>query len=734
MVPALDRKTHRPMLSPGALSRAVGVDGRFAGRARRFPGMRYLTRVVNGTTNNYSDFKFFRYVSIQKGNTAYTMRGFVCLALNSATAKYDVVFYYYDSQTSAWVLYEIETDAKATADIDVATNGKYLYYTKLGAAPQVVWHNASTLVKGAMGPGSFPEDFTDGGGDCGTWTATDASTGGFIQDGTFLVGYRYHSISRNVYGAMKTHEVVANETGSLQSIVVGVTGVSEANTNIEDFDEVEIFRSISVSAAGSSFQGGRLFKEGTASITDAGSTRSWTFTCSKTNEQLVTEQEYLPQAEEAYTPPNVGRIASYQGITVVGGSSGTTTADSLARLQWSAIASKTMPESFPGLNTASLPDVDSQVEAFVPAGDFLFALCSNAVIRIQRVADQLLTGTVHLGRGPSSRHAVCPVDNGLLMATPSALMLLNASNAALQQLGAVDGVLLDDWKASMDKVSICNDSVLGCTFVLNSTAQKALCIWHGNSTVTELEDCNFTLCTTGSHPVTLSPVRGFFLTGNGLIVFPDAEGSATKATMLGVAGTVNGTVTSYTPATKTMVVAEGSMTATGVGLLDCVVHVLTGANAGQSAVVASNSATDLVFTTDAFTETFAAADVISISPIPFRLRYWPLGLPDDIGYPRYMFRRYVVHSMVVNCSGLAGEYATASAFWTVGCCRQMESTATVTGTVTLSANPVESSCRVVVDGSLVEPCIEQMAANVQFDLNALDMKVRYTGGEHPGDP
>ncbi len=119
--PAVDLRRTESLVAPPALVRAVGVDGRYEGSLRRFPGFR-LVRDMASDISGLSGIDRVWYAAIKKGITSSQLRGFVVLA-DSSTATYKALYFvYYDTDTSAWTsatLIDFGTESESPFSVSV---------------------------------------------------------------------------------------------------------------------------------------------------------------------------------------------------------------------------------------------------------------------------------------------------------------------------------------------------------------------------------------------------------------------------------------------------------------------------------------------------------------------------------------------------------------------------------------------------------------------------------------
>lgn len=144
--PGMDLKQHpiaiqRDTDGPG-LVESTGVDGRYLGAIRPFPGMGNST--IHGvptpsgstTVTSLTGVQFAKYVSVQKGVSNHVLSGIVYLADNPGGTNQAVYFAYRDSQTGTQDVVMLEdfnvwADFKITSliDFDFTSMGRYIYFS-----------------------------------------------------------------------------------------------------------------------------------------------------------------------------------------------------------------------------------------------------------------------------------------------------------------------------------------------------------------------------------------------------------------------------------------------------------------------------------------------------------------------------------------------------------------------------------------------------------------------------
>lgn len=140
--PGMDLKTNPIAVEQPKLVESVGVDGRYVGAIRPFPG--FADASVHGvprpsgstTVTSITNVEFARYVSVQKGISNNTLKGIVYLAQNQAATGKAVYFAYRDSETGNGDVRMLEdfaswVDFKPTVlhDYDFTSMGRYIYFS-----------------------------------------------------------------------------------------------------------------------------------------------------------------------------------------------------------------------------------------------------------------------------------------------------------------------------------------------------------------------------------------------------------------------------------------------------------------------------------------------------------------------------------------------------------------------------------------------------------------------------
>ena len=141
VMPSMDAKLNPHAVSRPNLVEAVGLDGRFVGAIRPFPGMADDT--IHGipaptagvtTIETISNIVLVKYVSIQKGTSRDVLKGLAILADNQEGTGKSLYFAYRDSSDGSTDVVELEDyntwdDFKLTSydEYDITSLGRYIY-------------------------------------------------------------------------------------------------------------------------------------------------------------------------------------------------------------------------------------------------------------------------------------------------------------------------------------------------------------------------------------------------------------------------------------------------------------------------------------------------------------------------------------------------------------------------------------------------------------------------------
>ncbi len=500
------------------------------------------------------------------------------------------------------------------------------------------------------------------------------------------------------------------------------------------FDTIDVFRTIDLGNAATS--GGAIFYlEGT--ITEAGNWAtsgafdSLTYTLgTKIDSALPFQTQYDPETDICYSPPQSGTIGRYQETTFMGEAAS-------IRGGVDTVHSSTehlSPEYFTTYNSRKGDSDEGRPLKFANAGDGMFILSENAVIHAYKSgkASPLQFVKLHRGRGLAGQYAAHTVGNSIFMLTPHGLIMLNGSDGSMSQISSVDRLIIDDWAGDLGTIYSGFDSLMNCSFFLHPGDEEVLQVYHSTQSTSMLEDANFVACTSGPDTADMTDVRCYFITSTGRIVVPDYDASG-SGTMWGLTGavTLNGTTTSVSASKNHCIDSGGTFDADMVGAK---LFWTSGENAGESVEITAQASGDL--TTGAATNAVAIGDTYSISPVPMKIRLWPLRDPDPRGTGD-AFRRWVVTGVSLKTRKHVGFTSNDCNFWRLGFYRNsgstIDSAATTSITLAADTNPADSVVHLNIAGIDLEPYLEHVSSGTTIELTNVEVTVKMTGSRDDAD-
>lgn len=738
VVPALNLRTDRSRLRPGELSECMGVDGRFIGALRKFPG---FTRFKNlddiDATTSITD---MHYVTLQKGTTDYTLRGFLVLRVDASDSKHKLTFFYYDDDggVAVWNDHDVcdgdgsPITVTAASKVSVAGSARYCYIAVDGQAPQVLWAtgtagNAATVNQDAMGPGTGaagasngPYD-TDEDGDVLKVPACDdvENASGHLSAGVYHVMYRFYDSDRDIYSG---RSAILEQTIAGDDKYIEITNPDADPDRAYDagYDEVHVFRSMSASVGGSAYTAGLFYHESTYDLDSGADCWPASVTVGETaDELLVFEDVFDPMMDIPGTPPSSGTVAYMDGVTFMGGDR---TGSAVTKMRWSQLG-RLSPEVFPTTDHEFRWDIeDGHLIRFVHAGDMLYAFTENAAYRVAKSGGQLVIGRMHGGRSVVGRRAAATLGRDIIGVTPLGVAIFDGMDGTMSMVGALDRLIMEEWVSDWANVFVVNDGTLGCTFIVNSAQQEAAVVWHVTGAITRLADCDWVAGCEGPDPTGGGRSRSFFVTSSGLVVTPDEDRSETF--------TMHGLDTSYTlDSTATAGGGVSNLLDSGAtfhaDMVGAKVYIFE-TDGSYSSTVISAVAFGALTLTDAQSEA-PDGKRYSVDPVVFRVRAWPISAA---GAPPVFGRRKAM-GMGVFSAGHVGVAGNDNGYWRMGLCRNFEDVpGNALAVVAMDERPSEQWVAVSLDGAALEPWVEQIGSKIDFRLLAIGVDVTMDTSRH----
>jgi len=491
------------------------------------------------------------------------------------------------------------------------------------------------------------------------------------------------------------------------------------------FDTVDVFRTINLGDAPA--DGAIFYLEQTVAKTGnwatSGTWDALTVTIgTMVDEALPFQTMYDPEKDIVSAPPQSGAIGRYQSQTFMTEATGTRGGYDIVHSSFETSS----PEYFTTYNRWFGNSENGRPQRFIRAGDSMFALCPNAVVHIFKPADwkPIEVTELHQGRGLSGPGAAHAAGNSIFMVSPAGLMILNAADGSMGQVSAVDRVIFSDWKADLPDVKSAYDAGLNASIFLNPDDSEAVIVWHSQQTASMLEGANFVGVSDTADITDGTKRRAYFITTTGLIVYPDtAEAGYGNMWGLSSSYTLDGTTTGA--ASQTSIIDSGAtFHADMVGAL---LYCTSGDNAGECREITNVNVGTKTITVSAFTNNVATGDRYSISPVPFKVRLWPLRANRQVS----AFDRWVMTGAQVKVNGISGFTGNDNAYWRLAAYRNSGTSLDSEGVyIDVTENPPDSAGALGIDGVDVEPYLEQIACGVKFELIDMHVGISETGSKN----
>lgn len=752
-LPAGDFQTNRALVKPGYLPDLTGVDGRFSGGLRRFPGFRQMPGISVGGTEAYPAY-FAKYVELQGGASSSILRGFV---IANSTGVY---FNFYSTSGAAYYATQLTEVGTYTVQ-DVAYRGKFLYilcgssgcftYSTTGAA------YPSHLRYYPFGYGSSPtiDSATVGssGGstsDYGLVTETVTyyddgdSSWAYTARAAVLIGVRMGHLQRNTWTPLVTRVVSVYDTnngytteGSISpEYRFTITGQLTLPTNTE-YNCLEIYRTIP--NGGTLFLAKRVYTAETTYINNDGGTGHRTFTLGddpgSTDYEDASTDDVLAYAGKVYDidteDPGTTRPKLDRGIMMshvfLGRPDITAFSEEAAEVWWS-MTDRVAAEIFPAENVYRPSTLSDRIIGFVRAGSYAIGLASSKVYRFGLSGSLVAVYELADGYGCVGRYAACAVGTEVFYICDSGLVSLNVETGTLTTIGVLDRILQTTWASSLANVSMAFDTRMGALFILNPTLEETMVLWASTNTVCRLEGTRFTQVIQGCPANTGGAKQACFIHKAGLIFLPnhDRSFSQTMLSLTGDTGTTyihNGTVASASTGT-TMTPDSFSSFSVSTNWKHYI-YFLSGAMAGKRRLINNNGSGGWTLTADPLESggvaaaTLAAGDRFAISPVVMQVTGWPLGSSDEADSPRLLSNRRTLVSMMVNLVLEGGEDDPATndnLTLTVQGFKRTQNTPLGTQDIDIDEAPTSCKGAVGISDFVVRPGVKFTCSNVDLTL------------------
>jgi len=691
----MDTNSAPDNLPVGACFRISGVDGRFSGSLHRFPGMKSVLDLDHGIDYNGS------FLGVSFG--AY--RGFVHRTNPSSP-------FYFNNTTPDW-----GTANYSTNYASVTSHGDFAYLfaedTTGSLFPKVVYDSSGLQVE-SLGPALLTGDpDAPSTASAGGHSATE----GYLNfRGTYRVAVKYYHSTRQVYtGLSQIFTLTVDPSAVTGGVYSGnsykwMLDISQAGLD-SDYDKIEIYRTTNLNDPMDPYKAGIFFLESTVT---RGTTADY-WVGKMPDAALVLQKHYDPWMDPVQLPPLSGVCAYYQGSIFAAQSRYTNNGLGIV---WTN-PGRVRPEEFGSEYSYLGSPKDGRIHSLVVVGDTLWGFSASIAYRIIKNGGSVSVERMLEGRGPLHPGALVSVDRSVIMVTGEGLVIFSEGVAKL--IPSASRILKEDWKDSLEYITMSYDSRMGCVFIQNGYLYETLCLWTSTMQISLLEATPFTRTTSLlDYGQDTDSIKAYFVTKDGRIVTPDHDFSGYGTMQGGVPDDNN--ITPSDSYNATLSSALGS---------NHIVYVTSGGDAGSWGVTdGASSITNITLNTN---------DVYSVDPVIFKVRLGPVRTGD---YP--IFSRKVLKSIGLKMSlpndGYFTSLTTAQrqevrTTFTVGAYRdtsgaRSDSAQRFSDTITASMNPSDCVVHGSLDGTLVEPYIEQISGGFNFELTGVKVVGTMTVSEN----
>ncbi len=697
-LPQLDTQQDYRLQEPGTFSRLTGVDGRYRGKLKRFPGFQLdgsATFTIGGDTVSWggrtSGLTFVKFFAIQRGpGSEDTLRGWVFLGNTTTGGAADKLYVrYYDTSDSAWhsdILLALETTNLVT-DLDVIGDHRQFY---------VVWKNDSP---------AFDNKLTWM--DNGTWrplglfgtqpanpgvTVSTDSAGKLEPNKTYSLAYRIILPEQNIYSPLS----------AIQTTSTGVSGLaflfeldfSDWEAEIDDGASrviVQIFRTTESEYVTVSARGNLYLEQEVECQQPTSPGGQWVFADPNFLGFGITPQSSgdpahvgLPVAltdaaltlQPTLNPDEVAifvsdvlpatRMGILDGVPIVASSAGSAVLDLKDPdiLRWGFVNRDRFP-LIPVDNRRLPEDLTENLQALMPAGGFMAAVYNNVILRLHRSGSRIAIDTIHNRHGAVGRYGSVAIGTNLFLVSPVGILAVDLTTGDISVVGATQHFFDEtgNWRNQLEDIRAAYDSELGALIFLrphvNATPYvigEALILWLNHGVLTQLTAMPFDDLIEGVDPVAGGQRKAYFVNthadGTNMVRFYsiDADrGAAIHSTEGASTAILNFTAASGS-SSSTIKLSSGSAEAVHKG------HYLvgaSGANKAQVRRIADNAADSYLVEKPFPGGAPAVGDRFSVAPIVFNPVMWPLtGAQQSV---IDLFRNKVVTAMGAVVADISGD-------------------------------------------------------------------------------
>ena len=713
-----DRRLKRAFTQPGFCPLIQGADMRVQGGLTPFCGFKFIHRLGVGLATGETGYTItsmstgdFWPVTLQV-ESGSSVSGYVYRCTVSGVVE--IRFEYYDGigvdvdagggalSGTGWRTVVLVSGA-GTAQMDVVVFGRLLYVFRKGSEAVLfyIYSNGGSLTEKLVtdtGPGPAPPLLA-----ANVVKVTPTGSQAVLDAGKYSFGYRLKDsktgrisqlsqivdVKDEFFGAQRTYPLGGTGPGEpcagagpgfdpttlpacpfeyrrpTSGMRIDVPLIASISGLAGKYDQVELYRSIRIEAAGTTFAGTVLYKDGTETLSTSGLTPH---TYALNDLPLTIKDAYNNKAEFDEDMPKAGAAGILNG-TLFTGPDGASTAPlaNVGEMRWSSL-SDVCVELFPPDNRSVPEQVRDEVIRFVKAGDMFVGFSRSRHYFVLKAGTTVAVREMHEGSGLTGPRAACAVGPLIYLNTPQGFVELDGAGN-LRSITAIDELIMGDWAADVGELIAVYDPPMGCLMLLNPTTEETVCFWITTRSVCQQAHTNFKGAGTGLVPngtgVNANQPRAQFVTNGGQVMRVDdrrekrTPTNAVRTTQFEVDGTHVNVVAASASGTTVVVngaFSIGTTPSTDVASLrDAKIYWTSGVNRGTAQTISSVSGLTITLAT-ALPATGAAGDTFVISPVVFKCRMWPLQQVGEDGklLGNDLFARKIIRAVGCVWGGVGG--------------------------------------------------------------------------------
>lgn len=655
--PVLDTQPDFRLQPPGSFSLLSGVDARYRGALKRFPGFKLLT-AIPGTIDSVNwifgggtpGVFFFQGFTIQKDVTSSdVIRGVMFLAHTGSGASardYLMACYSIEGGTvTGDILYDFGASRTATY-IDVTNDHRNIWMVARASSGT---SKVAKTIRYTTNSNSWVD--MDSTHQAPTMPTQTPGTGGSLTLlGTYGTAYRFVLPEQGIYGPLSNiTEVTLTGSNNKISADLDPAGASGFLTsNIDTFASrviVQLFRTVADTFPTTGARGQLYLDHEHEMTVDAGpawdaETVTWGATSgggtSGSDLALVYNQVLDPDEQLIFKPnPQAKRIEVHEGLLFLGCAwENANDRRDAEVLRWSP-TERDRPNLIDIRNRRRPGDLSDRLLDIEKAGSFLAAIYENSIVRLHRSGSRVAVDEIDNRHGSVGRLGHLALSNKLFVVSPLGLLVCDLTSGEVSVLEVTQHWFdsSDNWRDSLGDVESAYDASMGTAVFLNPTTKEAILIWMNQDVMTILEELPWAHVTTGVDFLSGGQKRAIYVPAHlgagfalNLYVADEDYSGDSQTTM----GTIYDALAPYnntavTGSTSTSIVTASTGTLSAPLPTQHYLRFVSGnlVSDGPRAITGM-SESPTTYTTAAFSGAPANGDRFTVGLIPLRFRAWPL--------------------------------------------------------------------------------------------------------------